>query len=69
MRAQLYGGFANLGFAEFVDFQIEMLYTKMGGRFNYDTVVYDPKLSYLEFPLLLKIKIPIGESVYTHTLI
>ena len=58
------GGFASLGFAEFVDFQIEMLYTQMGGKYKYDSVTYDPKLSYLEFPLLLKIKIPLGGSIY-----
>lgn len=58
------GGFASLGFADFLDFQFEMLYTQMGGSYRYDSVSYDPKLSYLEFPLLLKIKIPLGGSVY-----
>lgn len=58
------GGFASLGFADFIDFQIEMLYTQIGGKYKYDSVVYNPSLSYIEFPLLLKIKIPIGESVY-----
>ena len=63
------GGFANLGFANFADFQIEALYTQIGGRYTYQNQVYDPKLSYLEFPLLLKIKIPIGESIYPYAFI
>lgn len=63
------GGFARLGFAQIVDFQIEMLYTQMGGKYKLDSASYNPSLSYLEFPLLLKIKIPISETVYPYAYI
>lgn len=63
------GGFANLGFANVVSVQFEMLYTQFGGRYTYKNEVYDPKLSYLQVPLLLKVKIPIAESVYPYAFI
>lgn len=63
------GGFASLGLANFVAFQFEMLYTQFGGRYTYQNSVYDPKLSYFELPLLIKIKIPVSESIYPYAFI
>lgn len=60
------GGFINIGLANAVQFQMELLYKKEAGEFTGDGTDYKTGINYLDIPLLLKIRIPVNENVYPY---
>lgn len=57
------GGFIGVGLAEVVQLQFETIYSTLGGEFAYDGDTYETSLTYLEFPLMFKLRIPVGDHL------
>jgi len=57
------GGFVNVGLARIVAIQPEVLYNQFGTKGNFDATSTRLKSSYIQVPVLLKLRLPLG-SVY-----
>jgi hypothetical protein len=61
------GGFATLYFSEYVGVQAEFLYVMKGATATmydeWDEYNFDYSFDYIEVPMLLKIRVPFGETV------
>ncbi len=58
------GVFFKVGSDGIFSFQPEILYHPKGGVYEDDNFRYELNIDYLEIPLLFKVQIPVGETVY-----
>ncbi len=57
------GGFLNIELFELLALQAEVLGTKRGSNYDFGNIYYETTANYLEFPLLAKLRIPLGDNL------
>ena len=60
------GGYANLSLAKIVQFQVEALYSGVSGEYTYDGTEYESRMAFLEFPISMKIRLPLGDNLFPY---
>jgi hypothetical protein len=64
------GGFANISFLRVFSIQPEIFFSERGGASdNIDNSTSDYKLSYMEVPILFKLRLPIDRTFFPHVFI
>jgi hypothetical protein len=65
--AAVIGGFVNVSFLKILSVQPEILFSQRGGGIDIDnTTTSNLKLSYMEVPVLFKLRLPIDRTFFPH---